>query len=460
MKDILYLKKSKIAGKSTIFALMKRIIIIFIMCVPLIAEAQNAMSVLNHLHQVSKGETLYKIAQQYNVTEQDLLSANPDIAKKKKLKKGTYLAIPQASTVSQGAAVKNKVSGRLTKSSLRIGIILPFVEKSERAKDMIEFYQGFLMAADNAKKENLSMDIYAYGSGSTEADIIEVLGKPDIARLDILFGPVDEQQLPATINFCKTHNIKLVLPFVNQQSTEGNAHLYIACPGNTVITTEAAKLVTKAYTDRNFIILKTNNENSKGTLFTQTLSDMLVRKGSSVHIVNSNSDDNTFVAAMSQTKTNVIVPDNSSIRTLNNVITKLISFRQRYPGYNLSLLGYPEWQTHANKILDRFFELETYIYSPYYYNAIAARTKLFEQTFSRNFRKPMAVNYPRYAMMGYDLAWYFLHDIAFQGAAIGAQQEPYQNMFRFIQEADNGGYTNRFIQLIHYTKSRQIELIR
>lgn len=460
MNDILYLKKSKIAGKSTIFALMKRLIIILIMCVPLIAEAQNTMSVLNRLHQVNKGETLYGIAKHYNLTEQDILSVNPEISKKKKLKKGTYLTIPQASTAPQGEVAMNEATNKRTTSNLKIGVILPFVEKSERAKKMIEFYQGFLMAADSAKREGLSMDIYAYSSGTTEADIMEVLGKPEIAQLDILFGPVDEQQLPATINFCKRHNTKLVLPFINGQSTTGNAHLYIACPSNAVAIAEAAALITRAYADKNYIILKSNNENSKGSLFTQTLSDMLSNKGNNVHIVNINSDDFTYEAAMSQFKDNVIVPDNTSIKTLNSLISKLETFRQKHPDYKLSLLGYPEWQAYTNKLLNSFFSFDTYIYSHYYYNALSANTKSFEQTFAKNFGKPMAMNFPRYGMMGFDLALYFLHNYKANSPIWQSQQLPYQNMYKFVQEADNSGYTNRFMQLIHFTKTKQIELIR
>ena len=111
-------------------------------------------------------------------------------------------------------------------------------------------------AADSVKKEGISLDIYTYNSGTTEADIMEILGKPEIAQLDILFGPVDEQQLPATTQFCKEHNIKLVLPFVNEQSTIGNSHLYIACPTNDVNIREAASMITNTYSDKNFIILK------------------------------------------------------------------------------------------------------------------------------------------------------------------------------------------------------------
>ena len=430
------------------------------MYIPFIMGAQNTMSVLIHTHQVNKGETIYGIAKQYNITEQELLSANPEIKISKKLKKGTFLTIPQTTTNSRSGLVMENVTNKQIVTSIKVGVILPFVEKGERAKKMIEFYQGFLMAADSVKKEGLNIEIYAYSSGTTEADLMEILMKPEMATLDILFGPVDEQQLPATINFCKHHNTRLVLPFINSQSTIDNPHLYIACPNNAVTTTEAAALVTKAYADKNFFILKTNLESQKGVLFTQALSDMLHKKGNNVHILNINSDDIVYESAMNQFKENVIIPDNPDIKTLNIIISKLDAFRQNHPNYKISLLGYPEWQTYTNKLLNSFFTFDTYIYSPYFYNALAANTKHFEQTFTKNFGKPMAIIFPRYAMMGFDLAFYFLHDIQKNGFETGIQQTPYQNIYKFIQEAENSGYCNKFIQLIHYTKSKQIELIR
>ena len=447
-------------GKSVIFALMKRLIVILLMCVPLMASAQNTMSVLNRLHQVNKGETLSAIASQYNVTEQDLLSANPEIGKKKKLRKGTYLTIPLPPTPPQGKTIVREEAATPSEATLRIGIILPFVEKSERAGKMVEFYQGFLMAADSARKEGLNMEIHAYSSGHTEADIMQVLGKPALARLDILFGPVDEQQLPATVNFCKLHNIRLVLPFNNSLSTTGNPHLYLASPDNTVTVSEAANLITKAYADKNYIILKTDKGDNKGSLFTGTLTDIISRKGNNVHIVNINSDDYTYETAMNRLKDNVIVPDNTGIKTLNILISKLYAFREKHPEYNISLLGYPEWQTYTATLLNSFFTFDTYIYSPYYYNPLAAGTRDFEHTFIKNFSRPVAMNYPRYAMMGFDLALYFLHELRAGGSPGNRQQMPYQNMYRFVQESDNSGYANRFMQLIHYTKTKKTELIR
>ena len=428
------------------------------MCIPYILDAQNTMSMLNRLHQVNKGETIYSISKQYNITEEELLLANPDINKKGKLKKGTYLTIPQSTPSESTPPTETTEKKAIT--NIKIGVLLPFEEKTDRAKKMIEFYQGFLMAADSVKKEDISLEIYAYSSGTTEAELMNVLMNPEMATLNILFGPVDEQQLPATINFCKLNNIRLVLPFTNSQSPTENQHVYIANPNYAIGTAEAATLVSRAYANKNYIVLKTNNENSKGQLFTQTLTDKLSKQGNTVRVLNIDGDDFSYESAMNQFKDNVIVPDNPGIKALNILISKLDTFRQNHTNYNISLLGYPEWQTYTNTLLNSFFAYDTYIYSSYYYNALSPSTKKFEQTFTRNFNKAMAINYPRYAMMGFDIAYFFIHEIWDNDSAIANQHVPYQNVYRFIQEADNSAFCNRFVQLIHFTKTKQIELIR
>ena len=439
---------------------MKRLIITILMCIPFILDAQNTMLELNRLHQVVKGETLYGIAKKYNITEQELRAANPDIPENGKVKKGKYLTIPKPAAPTKAETVTPEVTKKQAPSIIKIGVILPFEEKSDRAKKMVEFYQGFLMAADSVKKEGLSLEIYAYSSGNTEAELMEVLMKPELSTLDIFLGPVDEQQLPAAINFCKLNNIKLVLPFTNDQSLTGRPQVYMASPNYTVSTTEAAELVSKAYANKNFIILKTNSPNSKGQFFMQKLTEMLAHQGNNVRVLNIDGDDFAYESAMNQFKDNVIVPDNPSIKPLNILISKLDTFRQEHSNYNIALLGYPEWQTYTNTLLNSFFTFDTYIYSSYYYNALAPSTKAFEQAFTRNFNTAMAINYPRYAMMGFDLGYYFIHDIQANESATLSEHKPYQNMFRFVQETENSGFCNRFVQLIHFTKTKQIELIR
>ena len=126
-----------------------------------------------------------------------------------------------------------------------------------------------------------------------------------------------------------------MLPFDNGQSTAGNPNLYLATPRNSATIAEAAAFIAKTYADRIYVILKTGNEDSQGSIFTRTLSDMLSMKGNQTGVLNINSDDYTYEDAMNQFRENVIVPDNTSLKTLNILISKLNTFRQKHPQYNI-----------------------------------------------------------------------------------------------------------------------------
>ena len=81
------------------------------------------------------------------------------------------------------------------------------------------------------------------------------------------------------------------------------------------------------------------------------------------------------------------------------------------------------------------------------------------------FHTPMSATFPRYALMGFDVAYYFLRGLSLYGS--GRLQEnlpkipslPYQHPLFFEQTQEGDGYVNSFVQLIHYTPNQTIELI-
>ena len=57
------------------------------------------------------------------------------------------------------------------KSHVRMGVVLPLKEKSQRGAKMVEFYQGMLMAVDSVCNEGLSTEVIALHSGSSASEI-------------------------------------------------------------------------------------------------------------------------------------------------------------------------------------------------------------------------------------------------------------------------------------------------
>lgn len=447
---------------------MKRILLLICCLIPLIGKAQTALGTLNNLHQVVKGETLWGIAHQYGVTEEALRKANPEI-KKDKVKKGMLLVIPRiveerpiemAPIMEEPAPAVEEV-----RHTLRVGILLPLEEKTERATKFIEFYQGFLMAVDSVKSEGADVTVHTFHCGSTDEAMQNVLRNEVLANMDVIFGPADAAQINTLAEFCNKMGVRLVLPFANNYSLAGKPLLYSATTSHTAIQQDAAKLIVEKYPDRNYVILNTNSADTRGKQFVEAIRNELSHQGIAMRAWNIEGDALAIESALNQFRLNCIIPDNTSIKTLNVLFARLNNFCAEHPDYKISILGYPEWQTYTSTQLLDFYKYDTYIYSPYYRNPLLPATENFEQSFSTNFHRPQGVTFPRYGMMGFDMGYYFLHGIWTLGNRFETEQQtlqysPVQHAFRFIQDEAGSGYANHGLQLIHYMPEQSIEQIR
>ena len=71
-------------------------------------------------------------------------------------------------------------------------------------------------------------------------------------------------------------------------------------------------------------------------------------------------------AMLSTNKRSVIIPTSDSLDALNKLKSPLRMLAESKPECNITLFGYPVWQTYTRECLDDFFALNTYIYSNFY----------------------------------------------------------------------------------------------
>ena len=75
------------------------------------------------------------------------------------------------------------------------------------------------------------------------------------------------------------------------------------------------------------------------------------------------------------------------------------------------------------------------------------------------------MSWPRFGMLGFDTAIYFLKGISTYGEAFDQHLSQivtttYQHRFDFQRISNWSGFINREIEFIHYSPSHSIELIR
>ena len=438
---------------------LRTVLLLLCLCPLMHLSGQNTLLALEDMHTVSKGETWESIAASYGVSVVELQAANPDV-KKKKLKKRTLLIIPKKVLLEHVTEVPAKPVPviRTSLADLKVGVLLPFGDKK-----MVEFYRGFLMAADSVRKSGVNLDIHAWDCGSTTSQIESLL--PKLGGMDVLFGPSSSTQIPAVAEVCREQGIRLVLPFWEGQTTQDYPLVYNATASNSVLFEAAVRKLISYYADRNFVVVRSGKNDVRGQMFTQTLSRNMVQQSGTQRVLELEGDDFAYESAFNQFRGNMVFLDDSNVRSLNILLARLKEFRQKHPDYRISLIGYPEWQDETGRLLDDFFTFDTYVFSPYYYNVFDDRTKHFQRTYEKSFRTPIAQDNPRFAAMGFDLGYYFMSGISSLGDTFeqmqgGLQQEPYQNRYQFERSAAGMSFTNSFVQFIHFMPEKKIELIR
>lgn len=438
---------------------MKHILILIAFVCPLLLCGQDVLSTLVDMHTVVKGETWESVAASHGISASELRAANPDV-KKKKLKKGKLLIIPRKpEPVPVVEEVEEPAPAiRTSIPDLRVGVLLPLTDKK-----MLEFYRGFLMAADSVRHRGINLDIHAWDCGNTAEQIEALL--PNLTDLDVVFGPASATQIPAVAGACKEKGIRLVLPFWSGQLSQDNPLAYNATAPATVLYDVAVKKMMTYYPDKNYVIVHSGNPDNKGKILTEALTQALAQRTVVPRTLELEGDDFAYESACNQFRDNVLVIDDSNVRSLNILLSHLKEFRKNHPQYRLSLMGFTEWQDETQTLLDDLFASDTYIISPYYYNVLDDKVKRFQRSYERNFRTPIIQSNPRYATLGFDLGCYFLSGISnlgdtFEQMQIGIQQDPCQNWYRFTPLGNKSSMVNTFVQFIHFTTESKIELVR
>lgn len=448
-----------------------RIGILLLCLCPLILCGQNTLSTLGNMHSIRKGETWESIAASHGVTVLELQAANPDV-RGKKLKKGSLLIIPKKPSnpseeaeesekdkaLSSGGSEEGTSSIRTSIPDLKVGVLLPFSDDK-----MVEFYRGLLMAADSVRKSGVNLDIHAWDCGTTVAQIESLL--PGLSGIDVIIGPASATQIPAVAEMCREQGTRLILPFWNGQSLQDYPLVYNATAPHPVVYSAAVKKLRSYYATGNYVIVRSGTPDNRGKFLTETLTKILAQHTGAPKVLELESDDFAYESAFNQFRNNMIFLDDSSIRSLNILLTHLKDFRQKHPQYHLSLIGYSEWQDEKQRLLSDFFTFDTYIISPYYYNVLEEKTKRFQHAYEKFFRIPIAQNNPCSAAFGFDLGLYFLGGISSLGDTFeqkqgSLHQEPYQNWFQFERNASGMSFSNSFVQFIRFTPENKIEVIR
>ena len=435
------------------------------------------------MHRVERKETVYSICKQYGITEEELLAANPEI-KNKKLKKGKFLCIPypkETANTTTPTQPQTNLDATLTDaqlfdknkkknekiSTIKAAVVLPFNTDGTGTRDeqvrMVEYYEGFLMAMDSLKKQGISIDLYTYDSGKTVSSVNKILNKAEMKNMDIIFGPAHPEQVKPMAEFAQKHNSRLVIPFSSKgDDVFGNPAVYQINTPQSYLYSEVYEHYLRKFPNAHVIFLDAATGHTDKDDFVKGLKEELKNKQITFkELRGENINPEGMKLAVDSLRENVIIPTSGKNVVLTKILPQLIVTSREHPNYDMKLFGYPEWQTYTDDHLANFFELNTYFYSSFYTNNLFPAAIQFTNAYRKWFSKDMANTFPKYGMLGFDTAYFFLKGLNdygsnFEDQVKQMQVTPIQTGFKFDRVNNWGGFINRKVFFVNFTKNYEL----
>lgn len=436
------------------------------------AQQQGVESRCREMHRVKKKETLFSISRQYGISQQQLIAANPELQGSDKLKKGSLLCIPYTTPTETARPTEVPTDKQLFNQAaqpakryqvIKAAVILPFLDVPQtESSRMTEYYEGFLMAVDSLKRTGVNIDLYTYNSGDEKSSIQPLLHREELKQMDIIFGPRHQEHIAPLANYCKKHDIRLVIPFTSKDNAVfTNPMVYQVNTPQSYLYSEVYDHFMRQFAQQQIIFIEAQEGSKEKAEFIKGLKEELATRGIATRSVSDEATSEELKQCLSTTKENLFVPTSGSNLTLIKILPQLVLTVRENPEQRIHLFGYPEWQTYTKDHLDAFFELDTYFYSSFYTNNLLPASIRFTSAYRRWYAKEMDDRYPKYGMLGFDTGFFFLKGMARYGNRFEEQMNqlelvPIQTGFKFTRVNNWGGFINRKVFFVHFTRDYEL----
>ena len=178
---------------------------------------------------VKPKETIASIAKDYGITEDDLVSLNPEL--KKGIKLGMILRVPKG---QRKASVKKEHTNLYqtinTNASKKLALLLPFnlakiesdtanstqsrLKKDKFLNLTLDFYAGALMAIDSAKVLGLNIEVTILDSQETKnsSNIEQLTQVYQLKTMDAVIGPFYQTNVEKLASVLESSNTPVISP--------------------------------------------------------------------------------------------------------------------------------------------------------------------------------------------------------------------------------------------------------
>ncbi|MEM9051104.1 MAG: LysM peptidoglycan-binding domain-containing protein [Bacteroidota bacterium] len=397
------------------------------------------------VHQVQAGETLFSLSKQYGLTQDSLLTINPNL--ELGVKNGQYIVIPAYTTEFAEQREAEERERRRTEMDIPFGksekyniaLMLPFeLDANDSIENALmqgenlfilteialEYYRGTLLALDSLQKLGFNVDLHVYEMGDDIVAAGETLKKPELKDMDMIFGPMHKASLAMVSEMAIREKIYLVSPnsFANEVF-EDNPYLLRASTSRETMLRYLANFIAINHTGDNVLMLNSEspkewpmrkefvkNYNLAASTFTNAYSDSL--RSITKDLFDSENEKGRIYEFLRKDTTNIIIVPSNDLAFVSEMMTRIAIIDDEYP---IQVYGLDEWIKYDNIEVDYKNKLSLRIVVPSYVDYTDQHTINFLKEYRARYH--MEQSRFGYGFKGYDLMLFFGKALLAEGLA-------------------------------------------
>lgn len=376
--------------------------------------------------------------------------------------------------------------------------------KSARVLKFLQFYEGFMMAADSLTEyygmrlELTVIDVNENVAGAQEA-VNQLRSEP----VDLIVGPFFSRSFAVVQEYAQQHNIMIVNPMSERESIlAGAPNVLKLKPSAQAMATELADMIKMHYPKAKVTLLVENSlgdsavvnaieralreavapevqllnaemlemigkESRRRNMGKKMLSTLEVEgqifstrvleenpngviyfNNPMLRFSSSESDISTFKNGLSSARDNVLIAYGSDIVFATTILNNINKSAQKYP---ITLVGLPNWTEHDNLLVENLLNMNAIYFDDHFVNY----NDSVVMDFVDSFREKYDCDPLPYAFEGFDVGWYFMNALMRYGSH-ALDCLPYYHLpllstrYYFGKSRNNDGLENRYWNIYQY----------
>lgn len=382
------------------------------------------------IHKVQKQETLYSLARQYNVSQEELAAFNGGLPQG--LKEGMLLKIPKknygkpdvkpASNPFQTTQNYNNNTLKPSTGGYKVAMLLPFeVEKLDSLPKLghdqiaLEFYQGAMIAVDSLRELGVSLDLYIYDTRKDASTVKSLLLKHELSNIDLYIGPMYKSELLALTDAVGKTGSHVVCPVPQSGGILVNRP-YLSkahCDDATQLKAAARYIAGRYHRDNVIVIAPPNASDKLGFNFMAAYNQArdaqgISQKDSLRKILADAVSKDMLLGKLQIGKKNVIYVGSNQLAYVSGVLTKLAELSE---SFDITVFGNEDWSKFEQISINTKNKVDLHLPMASFIDYESPLVK----TFLSHYREKYGTDANKYGFLGYDVTFYYLLGMWRQG---------------------------------------------